>query len=231
MRTITTLYKFLIFLQGHEAPRTLELRPVPEPSPLPALIPPSMAVYVADWHNGSFDACSRVMLDFVYNNLGLCHRLKELIGDRFIVYENYAASAVVPWGARLCNDPELPNENGEYNSCDAAFFCRILTNFHPCPQSILQEHLGQTRFKMKCAGPGVKAYLKGTQPDTTAGCYTETEWRRHQENELIEHEKNLLKKFPDSKVFKTEGGAIAYAKPAAYVHPRFACSDFQSTSK
>lgn len=151
----STLYKILIFasLSAYEAPRSRQRpeRPESEPAPLPDLVPVNTQVYLADYHDASNAACTRTMIDFTGNNLELCIRLRELIGDNRVIYERfaYAPNVIVSWGARLCSDPELPNDQ-EYDECDAAFFCRVLTNFHPCPMSLLQEHLGQTRFRLKC---------------------------------------------------------------------------------
>lgn len=65
----------------------------------------------------------------------------------------------------------------------------------------------------------------GNQPDTVAGCFTEDEWKKHKETELIEQEREILRKHPDTKVFEAEG-RLLYAKPAAYIHPRFQCYDY-----
>ena len=65
----------------------------------------------------------------------------------------------------------------------------------------------------------------GNQPDTVAGCFKEDEWKKHKETELIEQEREILRKHPDTKVFEAEG-RLLYAKPAAYIHPRFQCYDY-----
>lgn len=213
-QNISNLSKSLLFIVGCEAPRPQETVDE-EPALLPALVPPNTQVYKSFDLAGSHSVCVSAVGDFRNSNYQLCRRLRELIGDdhEHIVYERWASGIVMSWGARLCTDPELP-KNGEYDDCDAAFFCRVLGNLNPCPQSLLQEHINHIRFRMKCEG--MKVSLDGRQPDTTAGCYTEKELIAHREAEHVKQETELMKRFPDSKVFDVDG-KVVYAKPVPYI--------------
>ena len=151
----------MIFSRAIEAPSSSEPDPALHrpPPPLPELVPPSTLVQLGYYHRASHDICRRVILEFTENNRNLCQRLRTLIGDSYVVYQAYTYEAIVPWGARLCTDSELPNDE-EFNPeiCDAAFFCRVMSNYHPCSQSLLQEYLGQARFRLKCTGRLEKAH-------------------------------------------------------------------------
>ena len=225
MHGISTLCKFLVFARAYEAPRP---RQRPEPSPLPELQLPNTQVYTVVNPEGSQTTCSRAVHDFRERNTELCQRLRELIGDANVTYKRWSSNATKPWGARLCTDPELPP--GDYDTCDATFFCRVTSNLTPCPQSFLQEHINHIRFRMKCAEEDLKVYLTGNQPDTVAGCYTPSQIEAFREAEKIKQEKELMNRFPDSKVFVAEG-TIVYAKPAPYIHPRFTCMDYDGSTR
>ena len=229
--SFSALLKLLLLAKVYEAPRSRRLAPddlEEAPQPLPALEPPNTGVYSTSDQAGSQGVCARAVHDFRQRNYQLCRRLRELINDQDRTYERWSSNVVVSWGARLCSDPELPRDTGEYDSCDAALFCRVTTNLDPCPQSLLQEHINHVRFRMRC--DSLKVFLTGSQPDTVAGCFTRAEIETFQEAERVKDQQDLLSKYPDSKVFES-GGKFVYAKPAPYIQSRSSCLDYRGASK
>lgn len=141
------------------------------------------------------------------------------------MYQDVLTYATISWGARLCNDPELPPGEYDLDTCDAAFFCLITSNYYECPQSFLQEHINYVRFRMKCIGPNQKIYLQGEQPDTIAVCMTQKEYEDQEKEKQVKLENERLAKTV-SMVYTAEGTQYL-AKPAPF---KFTCVDLPSSS-
>ena len=192
----------------------------PQWPPLPELQLPYQGVYIT--LTGSVHACAFALGLFQSQNFELCSALRVLAGQD-TPYTDVLARAYTSWGARLCNDPELP-QNDDYSGCDAAFFCRITSNYIQCPQSFLQQYLNPVRFKMKCVGTGQQVYLKYDQPDTIAECMTPEQHAERVEKEKIAAEEAKSAAKLVGKVVLAEG-KVFYAKPEPWVS-KVSCQEF-----